>query len=95
MIVVWTVAGGLLLFVIALYVVYDICFSGNRKYMADERDLPQGEQYVPYHEVISRCVDKVMEDPYEEVTVYSHDGLKLYGQYYHRREGAPLIIFFH
>ena len=95
MVVVWFAAGGILLFVVALYVVYDICFSGNRKLMADETELPQGEQYIPYHEVIGRCMDQVMADPYEEVGVYSHDGLKLYGRYYHRRDAAPLIIFFH
>ncbi|MGN1157256.1 MAG: alpha/beta hydrolase [Agathobacter sp.] len=95
MIVVWTAAGVLLLFAVALYVIYDICFSGNKRYMGDEHDLPQGEQYVPYHDVITRCVDKVMQDVFEEVSVVSHDGLKLYGRYYHRRDNAPLIIFFH
>ena len=84
-----------LLLVVALFVVYDICFSGNRKHMGDERDLPSGEQYVPYHEVITKCVDMVMAEPYEEVMVYSHDGLKLYGRYYHHRDNAPLLIFFH
>ena len=48
MVVVWFAAGGILLFVVALYVVYDICFSGNRKLMADETELPQGEQYIPF-----------------------------------------------
>lgn len=95
MIVVWIAAGVLLLFIVALYVVYDICFSGNKKYMGDERDLPQGEQFEPYHDVITRCVDRVMAETCEEVSVYSHDGLKLMGRYYHRRDGAPLIIFFH
>ena len=95
MIVIWIAAGLLLLFVAALYVVYDICFSGNKRHMGDERDLPKGEQYVPYHQVITRCVDKVMADSYEEVNVLSHDGLKLYGRYYHRRDNEPLIIFFH
>ena len=95
MIVVWIAAGAFLLFVVALYVVYDICFSGNQRHMGDEHDLPKGEQYVPYHDVIRRCVDRVMADTYEEVSMYSHDGLKLAGRYYHRADGAPLIIFFH
>ena len=95
MIVVWIVAGVLLLLVLAMYVAYDMCFSGNKKYMGDERDLPEGEQYEPYHDVITRCVDQVMACTYEEVSVQSHDGLKLAGKYYHRADGAPLIIFFH
>lgn len=95
MVVVWCVALAVVLFVVGLYVVYDICFSGNKKYMGDERDLPQGEQYVGYHDVITRCVDRVMAEPYEEVWVHAHDGLKLAGRYYHRRNEAPLIIFIH
>ena len=95
MIVVWIAAVLVLLFVVALFVVYDICFSGNKRHMGDERDLPKGEQYVPYHDVITRCVDRVMADSYEEVSVFSHDGLKLHGRYYQRRDNAPLIIFFH
>ncbi len=93
MIIVWIAAGVLLLSAAALFVVYDICFSGNKKYMGDE--LPKGEQYVPYHDVIRRCMELVRMEPYEEVSVYSHDGLKLAGKYYHRANGAPLIIFFH
>lgn len=93
--VIWIVAGLFVLGIIALYVVYDICFSGNSKYMSDERNIPEGEQYEPYRDVITRCVDKVLADPYEEVSVYSNDGLKLVGRYYHRKEDAPLVIFFH
>ncbi len=95
MIVVWIAAGAVLLFVAALYILFDICFSGNRRHMGSQMDLPEGEQYEPYHDMIHRCVDKVMEDPYEAVSVLSHDGLRLAGKYYHRRNDAPLIIFFH
>lgn len=95
MIVVWITAGGLLVFAAGVFAVYDICFSGNKRYMGNESELPQGEQYEPYHEIIGRCVELVRNEPYEQVEVFSHDGLKLYGKYYHRRDGAPLIIFFH
>ena len=85
----------LLLFLISLYVLYDVIFSSNKRYMGDEHDLPSGEQYEPYHETITSCVKQVLEVPFEEVFVTSFDGLKLAGRYYHLRDNAPLIIFFH
>lgn len=85
----------LLLFLISLYVLYDVIFSSNKRYMGDEHDLPSGEQYEPYHETITSCVKQVLEVPFEEVFVTSFDGLKLAGRYYQLRDDAPLIIFFH
>lgn len=95
MIVVWIVLGAVLLFLGALYLVYDVVFSTKQKYMSDERSLPKGEQYEPYHTLITNCVDQVMEVPYEEVAISSYDGTKLYGRYYHQKDGAPIILFFH
>lgn len=95
MIVVWILAALVLIFVVALFVVYDICFSGNKKYMSGERDVPTDEQYEPYREIITGCVDHVLSAVGEEARVLSHDGLKLAGKYYHRKDGAPLVIFLH
>lgn len=85
----------IVVFVVSLFVLYDVIFSGNKKYMSDERSLPKGEQFEPYHDTITTCVDQVLEVPYEAVEVLSHDGLRLAGRYYHLTDGAPLIIFFH
>ena len=63
--------------------------------MSDERSLPKGEQFEPYHSTITSCVDQVLEVPYESVEVLSYDGLRLRGRYYHLTDGAPLILFFH
>lgn len=84
-----------MVFVVSLFVLYDVIFSGNKKYMSDERSLPKGEQFEPYHDTITTCVDQVLEVPYEAVEVMSYDGLRLAGRYYHLTDGAPLIIFFH
>ena len=91
----WFLIGCCILFVIALLVLYDVIFSANKKYMGDENDLPSGEQYEPYHETITSCVEKVLNVPYEEVEVTSVDGLRLVGKYYHMSDDAPLVIFFH
>lgn len=95
MVVIWFFLVAVLLFVILLYILYDVIFSANKRYMGDENSLPHGEQYEPYHETITSCVKQVIEVPFEEVFVTSFDGLKLAGRYYHLKDGAPLIIFFH
>lgn len=93
--VVWFLFALVLLFVVSLFVLYDVIFSGNKKYMSDERSLPKGEQYEPYHGTITKCVDQVVEVPFEAVEIMSYDGWKLAGRYYHLTDQAPLIIFFH
>lgn len=93
--IIWILLGGILLFVVAVLIVYDVVFSNNQKYMSDERTLPKGEQYEPYHEMITQCVDRVLDVPYQPVTIASFDGTKLSGRYYHQKDGAPIILFFH
>ena len=85
----------ILLFVVFLFVLYDVIFSANPRYMGDDTSLPQGEAYENYHGTITKCVEEVLEIPYEEVKVLSHDGLVLSGKYYHLKDGAPIILFFH
>ena len=84
-----------LLFIAAIFVLYDVIFSNHSKYMGDDHSLPHGDKYDGYHEVITRCVQEVLKVPYEEVQVLSHDGLVLSGKYYHYQDEAPLIMFFH
>lgn len=91
----WIAVTFIVLFVVFLFVLYDVIFSANKRYMGDEHSLPHGKLYDPYHEVIKSCVGQVLEVPFEEVEVYSYDGLRLVGRYYHLSDDAPLIIFFH
>lgn len=89
----------LLLFVLAVYVIYCICFGQYReKYSEDdiEQQMPKGPAYDVFKDVIERGIRNVVEDKeYEPVEITSVDGLKLHGRYYHRKDGAPLVIFFH
>ncbi len=84
-----------LLFVVFIIVLYDVIFSSNQIYMGDDSSLPHGEKYDAYHGTITKCVEEVLEVPFEEVQISSQDGLTLYGKYYHLTDGAPLIMFFH
>lgn len=84
-----------LLFVVFIITLYDVIFSANPRYMGDDSSLPHGELYDDYHGTITRCVEEVLEVPFEEIQITSHDGLSLSGKYYHLKDGAPLILFFH
>ena len=55
----------------------------------------EGDQYVDVTENIFRISHIMERIPHQQVTVKSHDGLTLYGRYYHVRDGAPLEILFH
>jgi len=89
----------LILLLLSTYIVYCICFREYRPKHTDERVeyyAPSGEAYEPYREVIEKGIRNVMDaKDYETVEIMSQDGLKLCGRYYHRNDGAPLVIFMH
>ena len=74
---------------------YDVAFRRSEKRQSPIRTIPSGEPYDPYREQMLRNIDRLLETPYERVTVRSHDGLKLAGKYYEGAPGAPLMLFFH
>ena len=86
----------ILLIVILLlsYICYRIAFFSpvrNRENIP----APTGQQYEPHREAMRRIFSNLAGREYEDVTIFSHDGLKLAGKYYHVRDGAPLDIAFH
>ena len=87
------------IFVLGVYVIYRICFGEYRETYTEgniKQYMPKGPAYEPFLEVIEQGIRNVMEEKeYETVEITSVDGLKLRGRYYHRKDGAPLVIFFH
>lgn len=61
----------------------------------DKAPSMDGSVYEAYREEIVRLYRQIRDRECEPVTVFSDDGLKLYGRYYHVRDGAPLDICFH
>jgi len=77
------------------YYTYSQCFRADPL----RRDHPyaplRGKEYIPYTENM-KSVTRIMDSaPCEDVTISSHDGLKLWGRYYHTNDGAPLQVMFH
>ncbi len=62
---------------------------------AGEVYIPRGKIYDPYREKILNWVKMTRAMECEEVSITSHDGLKLRGYYYEYKKGAPLEILFH
>ena len=78
-----------------LYIIYYMVFRRNRMTILDDRTLPEGEQYDPYAEGILQTIEKMLQEPFEDVWIKSRDGLRLYARLYRMYEDAPLVLFFH
>lgn len=83
--------------VISLTIVcYRITFYSDRKKVtAEEYPTPEGEIYDPYREQMISWMKETRTLPHKEVSVMSFDGLKLCGNYYEYRKGAPVELMFH
>lgn len=76
------------------YYAYRLAFYAPKN-GRDQLPSLSARQYDPYRDEISRIVEQLQQREYETVTIFSHDGLKLSGRYYHVKDGAPLDIGFH
>lgn len=60
-----------------------------------EFSLPPGVIYEPFSEQMLAFMKETQVMPHREVSIVSHDGLKLYGKYYEYKKGAPIELLFH
>lgn len=79
------------------YICYRISFFAPKRVLDKDVQihLPEGEQYLKVRKEIERCVNNMLDRPFEPVTITTFDGKKLYARYYHVADGAPLQIQFH
>ena len=61
----------------------------------DPFDYNREGQISPRAEALDEALRAFSEAPFEEVTIRSREGLTLYANYYHYRDGAPLEIHCH
>ena len=74
---------------------YTKAFFTSPLHREDPHALPVGEQYINERRRMLALIEELEQIPFEPVTIRSRDGLKLYGRYYHVRDGAPVQIQVH
>lgn len=98
MIFIYILLGIILLTLIISFCAFYIAFYSSNKqkaYYGDPKVPLAGEEYAEFNERILRNVSVIEDYPFEEITILSKDGKKLFGRYYHRGDGLPVEIFFH
>ena len=83
-----------ILFLGAAYYAYTMAFHAPKDC---GRKLPDtsSKEWIAYKNTLDRMIHTLLSRPFEEVSIQSHDGLKLFGSYYHTADDAPLAICFH
>ena len=74
---------------------YRVAFYSPKSKRAKIDDPLNGDQYEAVAENISRISSVMQKFTYEPISIDSFDGARLFGRYYHLRDGAPLEILFH
>ncbi|MBQ6823873.1 MAG: alpha/beta hydrolase [Clostridia bacterium] len=83
-----------LLILLISYYCFHEAFYVSRKH-PDTAEFPPGPVYEPYHPIMRQWSKEVKAMSYEEMTITSFDGLKLYGKYYEYAPNAPIELMFH
>lgn len=81
-------------FLYALYFGYKLAFQYDDP-LDSPYNYPYTDQTRKVKPVLDPAIAAFLEAPYEDVSITSHDGLKLTGRYYHVSDCAPLEIQCH
>ena len=99
MIYLYASAGAALLlaavFLIVARAIYKMAFYAIPDPGENHRIVSNNKQCQDNRDFMLSIIDELDAIPYESVTITSHDGLKLFGRYYHVCDGAPIHIEFH
>lgn len=80
---------------VGVYSVYKIVFGRVKKNDGLEMEMLKGKQYEPYEETVRNGIEKAEKIKFQRIFIEAKDGITLAGKYYHIKEKAPLILFFH
>lgn len=80
---------------ITAYACYYITFKRRHEGPSDPYSGLDHPDYQKYVSGIHAMIDKLLPIPFEWVEIKSHDGLTLKARYYHKVDGAPIIIKVH
>ena len=86
----------LILVLAGAFIAYRMAFySGKRKTEDKEKiDIPEGEIYEPFREVMTNWILEARKMPQVELTAISFDGLKLSGKYFEYSPDSPIELMF-
>ena len=76
-------------------VTYKMAFYYRQAPDTDNYQIPEVRQYQENKDLMISMIKELDDIPFESVTITSHDGLKLFGRYYHVSDNAPIFIEFH
>ena len=85
----------LLLILLISYWAYMKAFYSSPKKRSKTHLLPDTPQYAKVNPEIKRLIGEMEAVPFEEVSITTFDGLKLFARYYHLSDSAPIQIQFH
>ncbi|MBP1569038.1 MAG: alpha/beta hydrolase [Oscillospiraceae bacterium] len=77
------------------YLSYRKAFYSSPKKRSKTHLLPDTPQYTKVNPEIKRLIGEMEAVPFEEVSITTFDGLKLFARYYHLSDSAPIQIQFH
>ena len=99
--ILWIILGSTVLIMTIVLVIAYICFR-MAFYVPDRTPsqvqtttFPNDEVYGPYLDTLETWLNETEATPHEEFSITSFDGLKLYGNYYEYKKGAPIELMFH
>lgn len=96
----YIILGAVAFIVAAVALTSYICFYRIFYFPARRRDnrefpLPPGRPYEPYHEQMIEWMKEFRALPHRDVSITSHDGLRLCGKFFEYAPDAPVEIMFH
>ena len=77
-----------------LYAYLQAFYAGGSKEKINKY-FEENESFQNARDEMARLIDLVDKTPCEEIYIKAHDGVKLYGRYYHIKDGAPVEIMLH
>jgi fermentation-respiration switch protein FrsA (DUF1100 family) len=80
---------------VGVYTVYKLVFGKTKKTNDYDSEILKGKQYEPFQEAIRSGIEKAGKLSFQRIFIESRDGITLAGKYYHFKDQAPLILFFH
>lgn len=90
-----SLAGLLLLWLGACYLCYRLAFRAVKEKNPEEYSIPRGKIYEPHRDTMIAWMKELRAMPYEEMSIRSFDGLRLYGKFYEFSPHAPIELMFH